>query len=127
MNGRLQRGGVPLDKYPVGVYNGDRTRQTLEGENMEEQSCCRKKAVPRTEEERTRLVHRLNRIEGQIRGIRGMLEEDRYCIDILTQVSAAGSALNCFSRELLSQHLKTCVAQDVHAGNEEKLNELTGI
>ena len=68
--------------------------------------------------------HRLNRIEGQIRGIRGMVEKDVYCADILVQVAAANSALNAFSRELLSQHVRTCVADDLRAGSDEKLDEL---
>ena len=69
-------------------------------------------------------MRRLSIIEGQIRGIRGMLERDVYCIDILTQVSAANSALNSFTRELLSEHIKTCVANDIREGDEEKLEEL---
>ena len=84
--------------------------------------CCRHKK--RSEEEYKSLVHRLNRIEGQIRGIRGMVEKDVYCTDILVQVAAANSALNAFSRELLSQHVRTCVADDLRAGSDEKLDEL---
>ena len=84
--------------------------------------CCRHKK--RSEEEYKSLVHRLNRIEGQIRGIRGMVEKDVYCADILVQVAAANSALNAFSRELLSQHVRTCVADDRRAGSDEKLDEL---
>lgn len=84
--------------------------------------CCRHKK--RSEEEYKSLIHRLNRIEGQIRGIRGMVEKDVYCADILVQVAAANSALNAFSRELLSQHVRTCVADDLRAGSEEKLDEL---
>lgn len=84
--------------------------------------CCRHKK--RTEEEYKSLIHRLNRIEGQIRGIRGMVEKDVYCADILVQVAAANSALNAFSRELLSQHVRTCVADDLRAGSDEKLDEL---
>ena len=84
--------------------------------------CCRHKK--RSEEEYKSLIHRLNRIEGQIRGIRGMVEKDVYCADILVQVAAANSALNAFSRELLSQHVRTCVADDLRAGNNEKLDEL---
>ena len=84
--------------------------------------CCRHKK--RSEEEYKSLIHRLNRIEGQIRGIRGMVEKDVYCADILVQVAAANSALNAFSRELLSQHVRTCVADDLRAGNDEKLDEL---
>ena len=84
--------------------------------------CCRHKK--RSEEEYKSLIHRLNRIEGQIRGIRGMVEKDVYCADILVQVAAVNSALNAFSRELLSQHVRTCVADDLRAGSDEKLDEL---
>lgn len=84
--------------------------------------CCRHKK--RSEEEYKSLIHRLNRIEGQIRGIRGMVEKDVYCADILVQVAAANSALNAFSRELLSQHVRTCVADNLRAGSDEKLDEL---
>ena len=84
--------------------------------------CCRHKK--RSEEEYKSLIHRLNRIEGQIRGIRCMVEKDVYCADILVQVAAANSALNAFSRELLSQHVRTCVADDLRAGSDEKLDEL---
>ena len=84
--------------------------------------CCRHKK--RSEEEYKSLIHRLNRIEGQIRGIRVMVEKDVYCADILVQVAAANSALNAFSRELLSQHVRTCVADDLRAGSDEKLDEL---
>ena len=83
---------------------------------------CRTKK--RTEEEYRGLINRLKRIEGQIRGIRGMVEKDAYCIDILTQASAASAALNAFSRELLSAHIRTCVAQDIRAGRDETLEEL---
>ena len=84
--------------------------------------CCRHKK--RSEEEYKSLIHRLNRIEGQIRGIRGMVEKDIYCADILVQVAAVNSALNGFSKELLAQHVRTCVADDLRAGSEEKLDEL---
>jgi len=84
--------------------------------------CCRTKK--RSEKELKDLTNRLNRIEGQIRGIRRMLEEDAYCIDILTQVSAANCALNSFTKVILSEHIKSCVAEDVREGNEEKLDEL---
>ena len=98
---------------------------------MEEQEektcpCCHKKKV-RSEEEYTKLIHRLNRIEGQVRGIRGMLEKDAYCVDILVQVAAANSALNSFSKELLAQHISTCVADDLRAGSEAKLDELVNL
>lgn len=91
---------------------------------MENESCCCAKTKVRTEQEYKDLITRLNRIEGQIRGIKGMLEKDAYCIDILNQVSAANSALNSFTKVLLAEHIKSCVAEDVKAGNEEKLDEL---
>ena len=84
--------------------------------------CCRRKE--RSPEEYKALLNRLNRIEGQIRGIRGMLEKDAYCVDILVQVAAANAALNSFSRELLAQHIGSCVADDLRAGSDEKLEEL---
>ena len=87
-----------------------------------ESGCCRHKK--RSEEEYRSLIHRLNRIEGQVRGIRGMVEKEVYCTDILVQVAAASSALNAFSRELLGQHIRTCVADDLRDGGDEKLNEL---
>ena len=70
------------------------------------------------------LMNRLNRIEGQIRGIKRMLEEDAYCIDIINQVSAANCALNSFTKVILANHIKSCVAEDVKEGSEEKLDEL---
>lgn len=89
---------------------------------MEE--CCCHKTKERTEEEYTRLIHRLNRIEGQIRGIRNMLEKSAYCPDILTQVAAANAALNAFSKELLAQHIRTCVARDIRDGKDDTIDEL---
>ena len=88
-------------------------------------SCCRHK--DRTPAEHKALLNRLSRIEGQVRGIRGMLEKDAYCVDILVQVAAANSALNSFSKELLAQHISTCVADDLRAGSEAKLAELMNL
>ena len=85
-------------------------------------ACCRHR--DRSPAEYKALINRLNRIEGQVRGIRGMLEKDVYCVDILVQVAAANSALNSFAKELLAQHIGTCVADDLRAGSEEKLDEL---
>ncbi len=84
--------------------------------------CCRHKK--RSEEEYKSLINRLSRIEGQIRGIRRMVEKDVYCADILVQVAAANSALNGFTKELLGQHIRTCVADDLRSGSDEKLDEL---
>ena len=85
--------------------------------------CCHK-TKERSPEEYRSLCNRLSRIEGQIRGIRGMLEKDAYCPDILAQVAAANAALNAFSRELLSNHIRSCVVDDVRAGNDEVIDEL---
>lgn len=86
--------------------------------------CCCHKTKARTEKEYKDLMNRLNRIEGQIRGIKGMLEKDAYCTDIIMQVSAVTAALNSFNRELLSNHIKTCVIQDVKDGKEDTIDDL---
>lgn len=91
---------------------------------MPEHECCHERKKNRSEEEYKSLINRLNRIEGQIRGIRGMVEKSAYCPDILSQVSAATAALNAFSKELLSQHIRTCVAEDIRAGKDETIEEL---
>ena len=70
------------------------------------------------------LMNRLNRIEGQVRGVKGMVEKDAYCVDILTQVTAIQAALNAFSRELLGNHIRTCVADGIRAGEDEVIDEL---
>ena len=88
----------------------------------QDEDCCRIKK--RSEEEYKRLVNRLNRIEGQIRGIKGMLDKNAYCPDILTQVAAVNAALNAFGRELLSSHIRTCVVEDVLSGKEDTVDEL---
>ena len=85
-------------------------------------SCCRHK--DRTPEEYRALATRLSRIEGQVRGIHTMLDKDVYCADILVQVAAVNAALNGFSKELLGQHIRTCVADDLRAGGTQKLDEL---
>lgn len=81
----------------------------------------------RSEKEMKALISRLNRIEGQVRGIKTMVEDGRYCVDIMTQVSAIQSALNSFNKELLAKHIKSCVVEDIQAGNEEVVDELCGI
>lgn len=85
---------------------------------------CLLKHKHREDKEYRDLIHRLNRIEGQVRGIRAMVEQERYCIDIITQVSAVTSALNAFNKELLSQHIKTCVADNIRNGSDEVVDEL---
>ena len=91
---------------------------------MEEKRECRHKTKERSDKEFKDLIHRLNRIEGQVRGIKRMVEDDAYCTDILIQVSAVNSALNSFNKVLLANHIRTCVADDIRAGHEETIDEL---
>lgn len=116
-----------LDKYPLGVYNADTERNLRKNKNeVGPMDCCHfEKHKYRSEEERRALQNRLSRIEGQIRGLRGMIERDAYCTDILTQSAAAAAALNAFNRELLAVHIRTCVADDIRAGRDEVIDELT--
>ena len=88
--------------------------------------CCSQRKKERTPEEYTKLIHRLNRIEGQIRGIRGMVENNAYCPDILVQSAAVTAAMNAFNKELLASHIRTCVAQDMRDGKDEVIDELVG-
>lgn len=95
---------------------------------MNDNKCpCQGKTKMRTEEEKKALINRLNRIEGQIRGIRGMIEADAYCTDVITQVAAAGAAMSSFNRELLSAHIKTCVAEGMAQGDDGKVDELVAL
>ncbi len=98
--------------YGQGVYD------------MSEKCECCSKTKQRSDEEYKSLLNRLSRIEGQIRGIKGMVESDAYCIDIITQAAAASAAMNSFTKELLSNHIKTCVKDDIRAGNDETIDEL---
>ena len=94
---------------------------------MDEAPCCCERHKDRSEEEYKRLIHRLNRIEGQVRGIRAMVERGVYCTDILVQSAAVSAAMNAFNRELLSDHIRSCVADDIRAGGEEKIDELVAL
>lgn len=92
---------------------------------MEEtKECCCHKTKERSEKEYKDLINRLSRIEGQIRGIKGMVEKDAYCPDILVQVAAANAALNSFNKVLLANHIKTCVKDDIRAGKDDTVDEL---
>lgn len=90
----------------------------------QEEKCCHERRKEREDKEYRDLIHRLNRIEGQIRGIRGMVERDVYCTDILIQVTAVNAALNSFNKVLLTSHIKTCVTRDIKEGKEETVDEL---
>ena len=93
----------------------------------EKKECCCHKTKERSEKEYKDLIHRLNRIEGQICGIRGMVEKNAYCTDILVQVAAANAALNSFNKVLLANHIKTCVTNDIREGKEETVDELVEV
>lgn len=90
---------------------------------MSENVCC-DRVKHRPEKEVKDLITRLNRVEGQIRGIRNMVEEERYCVDILNQVSAVQAALNSFNKELLENHIHSCVVEDIRTGKDEAVEEL---
>lgn len=91
---------------------------------MEQEHCCCHRTKERTPEEMKKLLNRLSRIEGQIRGIRGMVEKNAYCPDILTQSAAVTAAMNAFNRDLLASHIRTCVVTDIRAGKDEVIDEL---
>lgn len=102
------------------MENKDKKAMSAEGSC----GCCECKTKHRESEEYNDLIRRLNKIEGQVRGVKQMVEDDRYCIDILTQVSAINSALNSFNKVLLANHIKTCVVDDIREGNYEVVDEL---
>ena len=100
------------------------------GNAMDEEKnacCCSGRTTERSEAERRQLLNRLSRIEGQVRGLRSMVEKIAYCPDIMVQVTAVNAALNAFNRELMTAHIRTCVAEGVRSGDGEKLDELAGL
>ena len=104
------------------VETMEKTEETKEGNE-----CCagmRHKYRDKESKEYKGLVSRLNRIEGQVRGIRRMVEEDRYCVDIMTQANAVQAALGAFNKELLAAHIRTCVSDDIRAGKDGTVDEL---
>ena len=92
-------------------------------DDQEKKECCCKH-TQRSEEDRKKLIHRLNRIEGQIRGIRAMVERDAYCPDILMQSAAVNAAVNAFNKDLIAGHIHHCVVRDVREGKEDAIDEL---
>ena len=109
--------------YPYGVYTVTVIKKGVHTMEEKKECCCHKKKE-RTKKEYKDLLNRLSRIEGQVRGIKRMVEEDAYCTDILIQVSAVNAALNSFNKVLLANHIRTCVAEDIRAGKEETIDEL---
>lgn len=112
-----------MSKKSVKTAKSEISTKQVEKKSVE----CSGKKKERNPEEYKALMHRLNRIEGQIKGIKKMLENDAYCLDILVQVSAANAALGAFSKILLLDHIQTCVVDDIKAGNKESINELCTI
>ena len=100
----------------------------INGNNNTEVKCCccggNAKNTERAEKDKKKLVNRLSRIEGQIRGIKKMIENDAYCNDVLIQSAAVGAAINAFNRELLSNHIHSCVVRDIREGKDEVVDEL---
>lgn len=96
-------------------------------ENKSEKECCCHSSKHRSDKEYKDLMNRLSRIEGQVRGIKGMLEKDAYCPEILVQVSAVNAALNSFNKVLLANHIRTCVADDIRDGKDETVDELVKV
>lgn len=90
----------------------------------EKNCCCAEKMTIRSEKQKKALLNRLKRIEGQVRGIQSMLENDAYCNDVLMQSAAVNAAMHAFNRELLASHIRTCVARDIRAGHDEVIDEL---
>ena len=85
------------------------------------------KVILNSDKEYKDLINRLSRIEGQVRGIKKMVENDTYCTDILVQVSAVNAALNSFNKVLLANHIRTCVAEDIREGKDETIDELVKV
>lgn len=113
-----------LDIYPQGVYSSYRKEYRRDkGDIVMAECCCRTKT--RTDEEKKLLQNRLSRIEGQIRGICRMIDDEAYCIDVITQINAVSGALKSLTKIILDEHIRTCVADDVRNGSNDKLEELT--
>lgn len=101
--------------------NGCSTANTTDRKNGS--ACCHQKATPRSDEAQKLLQNRLNRMIGQLGGIKKMIDENRYCGDVLVQVAAVESALQSFGYIVLKDHLETCVTEEVKAGNPDIMDE----
>lgn len=95
-------------------------------ENEKECGCCAK-TTERSDEEKKKLINRLSRIEGQVRGIKGMVEKDVYCADILVQSAAVNAAINSFNKDLLARHINSCVVRDIKEGKDDVVDELVNL
>ena len=104
----------------------EKKEQQERQEQLEQEAdcTCSHKTKERSDKEYQDLMNRLKRIEGQVRGIQGMLQKDAYCADVLMQVAAVNAALNSFNKALLANHVRTCVADNIREGNDEVIDEL---
>ena len=102
----------------------DRCCCSVSDSGADAECSCGERKKHRSEQEYKELMNRLKRIEGQVRGLQNMLENNAYCPDVLVQVSAVNSALNSFSKTLLASHIRSCVVDDIRAGREETIDEL---
>lgn len=107
------------------IYNINTPKGYIRRFVMETKECCCNKNTLRSEADKKKLLNRLKRIEGQIRGIEAMVEGDAYCNDILIQCSAVNAAINSFNKEILARHIHTCVVRDIKQGKLETVDELT--
>ena len=124
---RIPYGGIVMRSISVGEYKEKRMEKMEEQQEQQEQemNCtCSHKTKERSDKEYQDLMNRLKWIEGQVRGIQGMLQKDAYCADVLMQVAAVNAALNSFNKALLANHVRTCVADNIREGNDEVIDEL---
>ena len=120
--GKILENSVPVPEAQEGENYGRTKEEKMEEKGME--CChCHQKATPRSEKERKQLQNRLSRMSGQLNGISRMLEENRYCGDILTQVAAVESALQAFGYAILKEHMETCVVEEIQKGNTAVVDE----
>lgn len=110
--------------YFANIKNMRRNEVRTMGCNCHEEENGQPKHRIREQQEKRALMNRLSRIEGQIRGVKSMIEEERYCVDILTQVAAVQAAFNGLTKEILASHIKGCVVKDIQDGNEDAVDEL---
>ncbi len=113
--------GVTIN-IPIGGILSDIDQEVYR--TVEECTCCKKKAVPRTEKEKSALISRLNRISGQINGVSKMIENDRYCDDVLIQLAAVYNSIKSVSAVILEEHMKSCVVESVKRGETEAIDEI---
>ena len=110
------------------IKNGGTCEDCADFKGVETEACaCCLRKKERTEKERAAILNRLRRVEGQVRGIEKMIENDAYCTDVITQVSAVAAALNAVNRELIYKHIRTCVAADLRQGKTETADELATV